>query len=277
MNRFLTIVRSTLIAFAILAVGQGAWGALLTLNLKTTSSIPWSMPVMGAFLYAMWRFLSATPARRELLRARRVPAPQLLWTFVTGALGVAALSGLWIVFFQLFKMSPNSLPDPSKYSLLMMFAAAIMGSLVAPVTEEAAFRGYAQTAFERVLPAPAAILMSSALFTLAHLNHGFFWPKLLVYFLFGALMGGLARVNRSILPGIAVHALGDFVFFTMVWPYDGARDGSWFWIHVAQAAVFGVLAIFAFARLVKTYNTMSEVPRCAFSSPISSSSPAATA
>ncbi|MBZ5604327.1 MAG: CPBP family intramembrane metalloprotease [Acidobacteriia bacterium] len=275
MKRLVTSLRSAVIAFAILAAGQWVWGALLTANLKTSSSIPWSMPVMGAFLYAMWRFLSRTPERREQLRAYPVSRDRAIWTFVTGAFAIAALSGLWIVLFQLIPMTPNALPDPSKYSTVMILGAAIMGSLVSPITEEAAFRGYCQSALERVMPGAAAVVISSILFTLAHLTHGLFWPKLLVYFLFGLLMGALAYVNQSILPGIPVHCVADFVFFTMVWPYDGARDGSWFRIHVAQAAICGVLAILAFQRLTKSYNT-SGGPRCAYSLPINSSSPAGT-
>src|SRR5262249_35820222 len=100
-------------------------------------------------------------------------------------------------------------------------------------------------------------------------------------FLFGLLMGAFARINRSILPGIPVHCLADFVFFTMVWRNDGARvliwsGGAdlWFWIHVAQAILFGALTIAALRRLLKSYNTMTEVATCAFSLQTSSSSPA---
>ena len=286
MHRLRTILGSAVIAFGILIFGHGVWGAVLTSNLITTPAIPWSIPVMGAVLWGMWRFLSSTPARRELLRARKVPAQRTAWTLATGALAVISLGGLWIVLFQLVKMSPNMLPDQSKYPWWTMLAFAIMGSLVAPLTEEAAFRGYCQTALERVFPGSMAVLISSIFFTAAHLNHGLYWPKLLVYFLFGAVMGSMAYVNRSILPGIPAHSFGDFIFFTMVWPYDGARPSvwqhgtdTWFWIHVAQTLIFGALALAAFRRLraSKTYNTLTEVNVCEFLSPINSNSPAATA
>jgi membrane protease YdiL (CAAX protease family) len=258
MNRFFTVLRSAVMAFAILVVGHGAWGALLVTNLKTTPAIPWSTPLMAVVLWAMWRFLSATPARRELLRSRPVPAIRTVWTLAAGVPAVVSLAGLWIVMFHLVKMSPNMLTDPGNYPVWTMLAIAIMGSLVAPLTEEAGFRGFCQTTLERVFPGSTAVLISSVLFTMAHLNHGLFWPKLLVYFLFGMLMGGLAYVNQSILPGIPVHCLGDFVFFTMVWPNDGGRAliwstgaDTWFWIHVAQTIVFGALAVMAFLKLRK--------------------------
>ena len=52
--------------------------------------------------------------------------------------------------------------------------------------------------------------------------------------------------------------IGDVTFFTLVWPNDDARrlvldsgTDNWFWIHVAQAIVFTVLAAWAFQRLAK--------------------------
>jgi len=50
----------------------------------------------------------------------------------------------------------------------------------------------------------------------------------------------------------------DLTFFTLVWPYDSARQlvgqsglTEWFWVHAAQAVVFTVLAILAFPRLAR--------------------------
>jgi membrane protease YdiL (CAAX protease family) len=287
MHRFLTVLRSAAIAFAILAFGHGVWGALLTSNLMTTPAIPWSMPAMGAVLWAMWRFLSNTPARRELLSANKVPTARTVWTLVTGILAVISLAGLWIVLFQLVKMAPNMIPGMSKYPWWTMLSFAVMGSLVAPIVEEAGFRGYCQTALERVFPGSVAVLISTILFTMAHLNHGLYWPKLLVYFLFGAVMGTMAYMNKSILPGIPAHSLGDLVFFTLVWPNDAGRllvsqhgADTWFWIHVAQTVVFGALTLVAFRKLrnaPKAYNTLTEVNACEFSSQTNLSSPVATA
>jgi hypothetical protein len=178
------------------------------------------------------------------------------WNLLAGAFSIAALSGTWIVLFQLVRMSPNVLPDISDYPFLTVALVLATASLAAPLSEEAAFRGYFQVPLEGQFSAPAAVVMSSILFALAHGIHGFFWPKLLVYFLVGLGFGTTAYLSNSILPGIAVHILGDVTFFTLVWPYDAGRrlvweDGAdaWFWIHVAQAVLFTVLAIFAFRGL----------------------------
>ena len=88
--------------------------------------------------------------------------------------------------------------------------------------------------------------------------HGFLGPKLLVYFLAGVVFGVMAYVANSTVPAIPVHIIGDLTFFTLVWPYDATRQlvweggaDRWFWIHVAQAIIFTVLAIPAFVRLAR--------------------------
>jgi membrane protease YdiL (CAAX protease family) len=216
-------------------------------------------------LWLMWKYLggswwprSTSEARCLCLRANRVPGPVLGWTLLAGLLSIVALAGYWIVLFQLVQMSPNALPDLSKYPWLTTALVIVMASLVSPISEEAAFRGYCQAILEREFAGPAAVSISSVFFSLAHLTHGFFWPKLLVYFLVGVVFGVTACLTRSTVPAIPVHILGDLTFFTLVWPHDlrrrlvweGGAD-TWFWIHVAQAVLFTVLAIPAFFRLAR--------------------------
>jgi hypothetical protein len=93
-------------------------------------------------------------------------------------------------------------------------------------------------------------------FHVGHEHHGWFWPRLLVYFLAGIAFAATAYLTTSILAGIPVHIAADAVFFTLVWPHDATRrlltEGgadTWFWIHVAQAAIFTALALFAFRSL----------------------------
>jgi membrane protease YdiL (CAAX protease family) len=264
-GKLLKVGWSAILAFLILGFGQGVWGALLVSNLKTNPEIPWGIPLMALVLWLMWKYLggswwpqSTSDARRRYLRANRVPASAFAWSLLAGLLSIVALAGYWIVLFQLVKMSPNVLPDFSLYPLLTTVLAIMMASLVSPITEEAAFRGYCQVILEREFAAPAAVSISSLFFALAHLTHGFFWPKLLVYFLVGVVFGVTAYLTKSTLPAIPVHIIGDVTFFTLVWPYDAGRrlvwEGGadrWFWIHVAQAALFTGLAIPAFLRLAK--------------------------
>jgi len=261
--RLLRFLWAAFLAFLILAIGQGIWGALLLSNLKSNPRVPWSVPIMAVVLSLMWRYLGGrgwprgtSEGRRRLLRANRVSCAALAWATLAGLLAIVALAGIWIVLFQLVRTPPNVLADFSRYPLLTASAAILMASLVSPLTEEAAFRGYCQVILEREFTAPVAIVASSFLFMLAHLTHGFFWTKLLVYFLVGFVFGTTAYLSQSTLPAIPVHIVGDLTFFLLVWPYDAGRRlawqggvDHWFEIHVAQAVVFTVLAISAFCRL----------------------------
>jgi membrane protease YdiL (CAAX protease family) len=266
-SRLRAIVWAAILAFLILVVNSQVWGALFTSNLGTTPAIPWAVPAMALFLWLMWRYLNGSwwprgtsATRRRLLRATPVPGRVFAWATLTGVLSIPALAGYWIVMFKLFKMAGNVLPDLSGVSLLTVVLLVGMASLVAPLSEEAAFRGYAQSILERAFRGPAVpVILSSVLFALAHLTQGFYVPKLFVYFLGGVVAGAVAYVTRSILPGIVGHILTDLTFFTLVWPYDTQRrliwetgvSDTWFWIHVAQAIIFTVLAMLAFRRLAR--------------------------
>src|SRR5438067_2187397 len=92
--------------------------------------------------------------------------------------------GLWIALVEIAGSGGNpTLPDVFTYPPLTIALGIAMGSLVSPLSEEAAFRGYAQTLLERVLPAAPAIATSSVLFALWHgPTQGFVWNKLLFFF-----------------------------------------------------------------------------------------------
>jgi membrane protease YdiL (CAAX protease family) len=270
-QRILAIAWSALLAFLITAFAHGTFAVLLGSNLRTTPAIPWAVIVMALVLWLMWQYLggkgwprSTSEARRRSLRAKPVSTQVFAWAFLAGTLSIIALAGYWIIMFQLVKMPGNVLPDTSGYPLSTVALVLVMASLVAPLSEEAAFRGYCQVVLEREFRGSAAIMISSALFALAHLPHGFLWPKLLVYFLAGVCFGLTAYLTKSILPGIAVHIIADLTFFTLVWPYDTARPlvgeagvDAWFWLHLAQAIIFTLLAILAFRKLAKVTGEVS--------------------
>jgi membrane protease YdiL (CAAX protease family) len=179
--------------------------------------------------------------------------------FIAGVMAIVALAGMWIVFFQLVRTPANLLANASRYPLLTVVLVTIMSSLVSPIVEEIAFRGYLQGTLERIVPPAIAVFVSSLLFMLAHGNHGWYWPKLTVYFLAGVNFGVIAWLTDSILASLPVHVVGDLTFFLLIWPRDSSRvlvsgGGAdlWFWIHVAQAVIFSVAAIIVFLRLART-------------------------
>jgi len=265
-TRTLKLAGLGLLAFAITAVAGGVWSALLVTNLQSSPAVPWSVPAMALLLWLAWSYLggkgwprSTSEARRRHLRANRVSGRTYLWAWVAGVLSLVALAGYWIVLFQLVEMPLNMFSDVSRYPRITVALMILMGSLVAPLMEEAGFRGYFQVALECEYRGPVAIVISSIVFALAHgPTQGFLWPKLLFYFLVGVAFGATAHLSNSILPAIPVHFVGLLIFFTVIWPRDAARqlvwDGgsdNWFWIHVAPAILFTALAIWVFLRLAR--------------------------
>jgi membrane protease YdiL (CAAX protease family) len=251
------------LAFVITVFTGGVWAALLIINLKMTPAIPWAAPFMTIVLWGIWLYLGghewprgASDGRRRYLRARVVSRRTFFTAIFAGALSIVALAGFWIVAFQLVKIPGNALPDFSAYPIYTVVLVLITASLVSSVAEEAGFRGYFQSALERELSGPVAILISALAIAPAHgLTQGFVWPTLLFYFFVDTMLGSLAYLTDSILPGIAVHSFGLLTFFTLVWPRDRTRPRMpeagdiWLWVHIAQTILFAALAILAFRRL----------------------------
>jgi membrane protease YdiL (CAAX protease family) len=261
-----------MLALALTIVGGGVWTGMLVANLATSPTVPWSALAMALALWATWKYLGGSgPPRRTSesrgrhLRARRVTGPTLAWALTAGGLSIAALTGLWIVSFQLVKSPGNALPDFSQYPPLTVALVLVMAALVGAVTEEAGFRGYLQVYLEREFGARAAIVTSSLMMAPGHaLTQGFVWSTLLFYFCVDLMFGLTAYLTDSILPGIAVHAAGLLIFFSLIWPFDSARRpiaeagaDEWFWIHVAQTVTFAGLAVWAFRRLASRVRALS--------------------
>lgn len=264
-----TILRAVglgILALMIALVPGGIWTSLLITNLRVSPTIPWAVLVMGAFLWALWRYLGGwgppranSAIRHRLLRATAIPPPIFGWAIVAGMLSVIALAGFWIVLLQLVKAPVHNLPDFSKYPLLTVATVIVMACVVSSLPEEAAFRGYFQSFLEQRLPAAGAIILSSLVLAPGHCaTQGFVWPVVLFYFLVDSMLGTMAYLTKSILPSVVVHFLGLLIFFTLVWPQDGTRPfvrdagtGQWFWIHLAQLVVCGLLALLSFSRLAR--------------------------
>jgi len=265
------------IALALIGGASAVWGVLVFANLKNSPSIPWALPALLIFLWMMWQYLGGkgwpkgtSRRRKNLLRANPVSKRAFMWSTVAGLLAIGALAGFWIVSFRLFPMHANPLLPSAFTSSPFMMGAIILGaSLLAPITEESAIRGYLQGSLERSFRPFTAVVMSSLVFAVAHVSQGLAAPKLAFYFLVGVTFGALAYFNDSILPVIPVHIAGDLIFFLFVWPFDRTRTlvwqgetDAWFWLHVAQTIVFTALSIAAFHKLRRvSVNQRAEVQR----------------
>lgn len=266
-RRVSAVLVAAVLALLVAGFASLVWGGMLITNLTLTPAIPWFFPAMAAVLVLMWLYLNgawaprATSASRHaLLRARLVPRAVLGWALLGGAFALLALVGLWIVLVELTHVGGNpTIPSAGSAPYWVLALGLLMGSFVSSLTEEFAFRGYAQVTLERAFGGVGAVLISALFFGLYHgPTQGFAWSKLLFYFLVGVVFGAIAFLTKSTLPAWPVHLAGDLTFFFLIWPQDAARrfvlrDGAdlWFWIYAALAVVCTALAFLAFLRLAR--------------------------
>lgn len=267
---------AAVLALLVAGVASLTWGGLLVANLTISPAIPWAVVVMAVALWFLWRYLggswqprSTSAQRRSLLRWRSVSRSVLGWALLAGALSLAALIGLWIVLVELTHVGGNpTIPGAATTPAVTLALALVMGSFVSSLTEEFAFRGYAQVTLERTFGGVAAVAISSLLFMLYHgPTQGFAWSKLMFYFLVGVVFGAIAFLTNSTLPAWPAHLAGDLIFFFLIWPNDATRRYVWrdgadlaFWLVAALVVVFAAVAILAFLRLSRATRASRAMP-----------------
>jgi hypothetical protein len=272
-KRALAAVLPAIVALMIAILPQGIWSALITVNLRTTPTLPWAVVVMAGLLTLYWKYLGGSfpprrtsETRRRNLRANRVPLAVFAWAILAGSLAIVALTGVWILLAQIIRMPGNVLPPMGNLPWAIVVLAVGMGALISPICEQAGIWGYGQVMLRREFTASTSVVLSALIFAVA--PHPPFQvpllPKIAFFFLTGVTFAVLAELTNSILPGLVVHVLGLLAFFTLIWPNDPARPlvkdagpNFWFFAHMAQALVFALLAIFAFSRLARVSRSTS--------------------
>ena len=222
-----TILTAILTGVVVLLAGNLPWAALGAWNLRIGTAVPWAILPMVLYLWAYWRFISGgwsapvdAARRRANLRANRLPAGVWGASLAAGALGFSALLALLAVAARLVHL-PSSAPitTPPDMPLMTAFLLLVMQSIVAGVTEEAAFRGYMQSPIERLYGLTVAILVNGTLFGLLHFSsHPRDVLLMLPYYIaVAAVYGGLTWAADSILPALVLHSAGDIVVLTRWW------------------------------------------------------------
>jgi membrane protease YdiL (CAAX protease family) len=210
--------------------------------------------LLPALVLATGSNLKAVP----YLRLGRVrPAPLVLGA-LAGAAGTLLAMGVmagaqrlmprsWIETFDLAKLFDRSLAE--------RVVLAVVATLVAPVCEEIAFRGYLQTTLLSRRGPASALAASTLLFAVIHLDPVRF-PALLVL---GGVFGWLAWRSGSIWPAVAAHAVNNGIvsLFALAAP-RAARE-------VEQPPVLAILGAMllgaaALAPLLAAFRTVSEGP-----------------
>jgi membrane protease YdiL (CAAX protease family) len=265
--RAMSLVAFCFVALAATLTVQLVWSAILAANLKVSPAIPWSVALMAVLLGVIWRYFggawwpaSTREARRRYRRAKPVPGRTFALAIVAGLLALGALIALWMVIGQLVKVSGNPSANMSNYSSITVVSVVAMASLVGAVGEELGLRGYMLTRLEAKVSGWGAVVIVALVVSPGHgMTQGFAVPTLLWYVVADVMLGSLALLTRSILPGILVHLVGLLAFFSVIWPTDRYRhpaslgqQGQAFWIDVLACVVLAALSLLVFRRLAST-------------------------
>jgi membrane protease YdiL (CAAX protease family) len=261
----LTILLAIVTGVAVLVTGN--WVALLVnLQVRGGATVPWSILAVAIYLWAWWQFLSGKWAaadggetRRTLLRANRVPRGLWLPALGAGLLGFTALLALLSLAARVVDL-PEGTPiaTPAGMPVVTVVLLLTTQSIIAGVTEEAAFRGYMQSLIERRHGLLLAILINGILFGLLHFgNHPRDVLLMLPYYVaVAAVYGGLTWATDSILPALVLHSAGDVVVLVRWWATGlpewqlsrGATPGSSITLTIVLV-VLSLAAVLAYGKV----------------------------
>jgi membrane protease YdiL (CAAX protease family) len=216
------IIRAVAIGVIVAEVGISTWGALLA----TTSPRVAALAMLGVLVvYCLFfsgriAFLGMQAAQRENFRATSLTPVVWAWGLVGAGLFVIALEASIFTLFRLIpypaeQFVPLAMPEGT--TTFDMWLVLLVASLAAGVCEETGFRGYMQRPLEGRYGAGAAIAITTLAFAALHSNQP--WAiTLAVPILFAsAMLGALAYVTRSLLPGIVAHSVMDVFNFGYWW------------------------------------------------------------
>ena len=222
------IIAAVVFGVVVLLAGSLPWGIVLApLNLWIGVTVPWAAMPMAAYLWIYWKFIrgdwgapESAATRRHYLRANALPGDVWPVALVAGLIGFGALLAFIAVMARLVPLPQSAqIPTPAGMPAVTMFVLLTMASVVAGVTEEAAFRGYMQTPIEERYGLPLAIAVNGTMFGLLHFpNHPDAVLTMLPYYVaVAAVYGGLTWAANSILPSLVLHVSGNVWSLGRLW------------------------------------------------------------
>jgi membrane protease YdiL (CAAX protease family) len=235
-------IRAVLSGFLVFFVLQNGWLGFFLLNLKVLPEVPWSVPLGLAWLWFFYQYFNGrwAPAstramRRRAMRAPRIGRRQYLWALAFVPVFLVYLTAVIQVAYR-FVVIPEDDFDLSMLPWWTLYPSLVMVSINAGVSEEAGFRGYLQGGLERRWGPAVAILATSLLFWLAHLNHASGPARFVQLMAMSVGLGLLARCAGSIWPAVVAHATVDAIYFLAA----ASSVAPWFVQHPPPFAETGV-------------------------------------
>jgi len=216
-QRLPVVIKAVFTGAVVAIVGTVTWALLVKANLALLPGVPWSVLPALALLWLYWRYLrgewwprSTSEIRKRTLRANPISADAWASAIFAGIIGLGALLLLMRVMNRMVKLPQQQLTALEPIPPITLLFLLLMGSIVAGVVEEAAFRGYMQGPIEKRHGPVVGILITGILFGFAHFSHPETTMVLMPFYVGVAVVYGMmAYLTNSILPGMVLHAIGD--------------------------------------------------------------------
>jgi membrane protease YdiL (CAAX protease family) len=275
------VLRAVGLGVLVLLAGTLPRNALFVANLKQWPGVPWSAPLIAAYIALFWRYVGGwgppvdtAASRRESLRAHPVSGQGWAWALAAGVLGIVALVFALRVMNRLVALPAQDASAFAGVPAHTVIPLLVLSAAVAGVVEEAAFRGYMQGPIERRYGLGVAILVTGTMFAVAHLD---FTPILWPYYLaVAALYGTITTRCQSILPAVVLHTVGNLYSNFDLWlhgrsDWQAPANGSalvWttgpdvaFWSACAGLLVAALATLWAFARFAAVSSSRRSASR----------------
>jgi membrane protease YdiL (CAAX protease family) len=241
-RRIPLIIRTILWGLLVFTILQNGWLVFFALNMQTSPSVPWSVPLGLLYLWVAFQYFngrwwpsSTSSARKEMMRARGLTGEEWRWALAGCFLLMILIIACAILSYRLIEVPDEGtgLPELPSWSL---YSSLLMISIVAGVSEEAGFRGYIQGPLENRYGPVFAIGVTSLMFWVVHLNHPSGPARFPSLIIMGIALGALTAAARSILPAIVTHAAADSVVFVGATAEIGP-DSLWHPVLLTESGV----------------------------------------
>jgi CAAX protease family protein len=233
------------------------FGVLLALwfpgALAQAVTLPWGLAWTESFVFLLTALVATTGSNLRpaaYLRLRPVRPAVLAVGALAGASGYVFAGSIVGVVQRMLPERIFAAFDPAHLfegTLSERLVLAAIATLLAPLCEEIAFRGYVQTSLGLRRGPRAAVIGAAALFALLHMNPVLF-PALVVL---GALFGWLAWRAGSIWPAVVAHAVNNGITSSIVVPGPVASSGPPPLSTAIMVMALGGGALLAFAALYR--------------------------
>jgi membrane protease YdiL (CAAX protease family) len=223
-SRLPVSLRAIVSGLLIALVAANVWPVLLV-----SLGVPLATISEAVFLslYIWWATGGGPPRRTQDSRAfafrrRALSSTRWFWGIVAAVFFAVTIHTSIVLLFRFVPFPKEAFRHGYNFSFIpslpLKWLAVVVSATSAGICEETGFRGYMQRPIEQRHGAPIAIVVSSLLFTLLHLNKT--WATLgmvPIVFLAGILLGLLAWSAGSLIPGMIGHVMMDIGLFAYWW------------------------------------------------------------